>query len=451
MGLISRLHAFLNGTPNDGSQVSAEFDQVYIEINGNLDNANIATGANIDADKIASIPPAQVLDHADSETEYKTTATPGDTGSPLLPSTLEQEWERMRHRVAANKQYQTSAFYMDGTGPTATTVSWTEPPIVGRNLLPNPGFEAPLVSSTPPGWTLVATPTLAIEVPADPTLGVEKRSLRIATDAINEGISCIVGGLKRNGKYLIGMRYTRTFGTINLTTANALASGDYQNLNLTDGTSSTAEVLQGIVRAENDSTPSPITVSIFCSAANADFNIHDVWMYELSDGAPNDLPSIPTQAATSTTPATLPSAWSGSEVAWRTDTLTSLSLTQYIPWAGYRLRYEVTVPFLVADVSNDRKRGRVYGSIQVNIDSLGANTVSGPVFYETGVSSGDIENSGGTLSLSHTIDNPTPGSTYAFTTLLGVYDDEAYEQISAPPLVSGVQMESRAVLTVERI
>jgi hypothetical protein len=450
MGLISRLHMFLNGTTNDGSQVAAEFDQVYGAINGGLDDSNISgSGTPIQATKVAQIPPARVLDHADSEAEYKTTTTPGDTGSPILPSTLEEEWERMRYRVAANKLYQTAVHYMDSSGPTATIASWTEPPIVGRNLLPNPGFEAPLVSSTPPGWTLIATPTLAIENPADASTGVEKRSLNITTNASNEGISCIVGGLKRNGKYLIGMRYTRTAGTINLTTTNALASGDYQNLNLTDSNGSTVEVLQGIVRAEDDSAPSPITVSIFCSLTGAEFNIHDVWMYELSDGAPNDLPAIPMQTARDITASTFPTTWTGSGAAWRTDTLTSLSLTQYVPWAGYRLIYEVSVPYNTIDSAASREASRVYLAIQQNIDGAGAANVAGPVIMEIRGDTADMRDSG-SFFLRHVVENPTPGTEYAFTTLLGVYDDTNFEQISVPPLVGGVQMAADARLIVER-
>lgn len=451
MGLISRLHQFLNGTPNDGSQVAAEFDQVYSAINGGLDDANISSsGTPIQATKVAQIPPARVLDHADSDSEYKTTTTPGDTGTPSLPSTLEEEWERMRYRVAANRRYLSTVFYMDNSGPTATTASWTEPPIVGPNLLPNPGFEAPLVSGTPPGWTLVLTPTLTIESPADALTGVEKRSLDITTNAVSEGISCAVGGIKRNTKYLIGVRYTRTSGSLNLATSGALATGDYQNLNITDSNGTSLEVMQGIVKSEDDSAPSDITVTITCPANPSNVNIHDVWMYELSDGTPNELPHIAMQTARDITASTFPTTWTGSGTTWRTDTLTSLSLTQYIPYRGYRMTYEVSVPYNTVDSTAARESSRVYLAIQQNIDGGGATTVAGPVIMEIRSDAADMRDSG-SFFLRHVVENPTPGSEYAFTVLLGVYDDSNFEQISVPPLVSGVQMAADARLIVERI
>jgi len=447
MGLISRLYQFLNGTPNDGSQVAAEFDQVYGAINGGLDDANISSsGTPIQATKVAQIPPARVLDHADSETEYKTTATPGDTGTPSLPNTLEDEWERMRYRVAANRRYLSTVFYMDNTGPTATTASWTEPPIVGPNLLPNPGFEAPLVSSTPPGWTLVLTPTLAIEVPADALTGVEKRSLNITTDAVSEGISCVVGGMKRNTKYLIGMRYTRTSGSINLSTSGALATGDYQNLNISDSNGSTLEVIQGIVKSEDDSAPSDITVSITCPTNPSDFNLHDVWMYELSDGVPNDLPSLPTQTKTDSTQDTdVPATFTSTQ--WNWETWTPLSISQYVPYPGYRMTYEATI----SSANTDTSDGQHKHAFRLQLDTGGgAATVAGPYIDYNAVGGNSIV--GRVVTLKYVIDNPTPGSTYAFTTDIGAYNGGSdHSKITMNPLLNGLQSVSTARLIVERI
>lgn len=459
MGLISRVYRFINGTANDGSEVDSEFQLVFDAINGGLDNANISSsGTPIAVTKVAEIPPDRVLDHADDEATFNTIFPPGDTGTPILPTTLEGELERLRYRVGANRRYIGNLFYMDNSGPTATAAAWYEPPIVGPNLLPNPGFEVQsgVANSAPDGWSLIGDPaTIAVENPAHLATGLEKRSLNIVTDAANEGISVSIAGLKTSTKYLIGMRYSitnngTTPGTIRLTTTGALATGDYQNLSLTDGAeaSSTVNTLQGIVKPT--ATPDPIVVRIDATESGADWNIHDVWMYELADGTPRELPSIPTQTKTSTTPITYPTTWSGGG-AWRTDTITALSLSQYVPFRGYRMTYEVTVPFTALDAGSPPRGARVYGAIQVNIDGGGANTVSGPVLFESVVSSGDLDNLGSTFNLKYTLDNPTPGSTYAFTFLLGVYDDSLFEQVSSPPTVAGVLMESRAVLTMERL
>lgn len=457
MGLISRVSAFINGTPNDGTAVDAEFENFRTTLNGNLDNANISASAAIAATKVDPIPPARVLDHADSETEYKTMTTPGDTGTPSLPSTLEEELERLRYRIGANRGYLTSS-YMDNSGPTVTSNSWTEPAIVGPNLLPNPGFELQTggAGTAPDGWTLVGTPsTVAIENPAHTGTGLEKRSLNIVTDAANEGLSVAVAGLKTGVKYLVGMAYSitdngTTPGTVRISTSGGLASGDYQNLILTDGTeaSTTVSILQGLVKPTT--TPGTITVSIDATQSGADFNLHEVWMYEVADGKPVDLPSIPTQTARDITASTFPTTWTGTGSTWRTDTLTSLSLSQYVPYRGYRFTYEVSLPYSSVDSSASREAARVYAAIQLNIDGGGANTVAGPVIMEIRSASSDMRDSG-TLFLKYVVDNPTPGSTYAFTTLLGVYDASDFEQISLPPVVDTVQMAAEARLIVERI
>lgn len=455
MGLISRVYRFINGTPNDGTEVDSEFQIVFDLLNGNIDNANISPSAAIAASKLASIPPAQVLDHADSEAEYNTATTPGDTGTPSMPSTLEGELERLRYRIGANRGYLTPTFYMDGSGPTIASAAWYEPPIVGPNLLPNPGFEAPLVSGTPPGWSLLNTPTLAIETPADALTGVEKRSLNITTNASDEGITCVVGGIKRNTKYLIGVRYTRTAGTLNLTTSGALATGDYQNLNITDGSGTSLETVQGIVKSEDDSAPSDITVSLFCSLTGAEFNIHDVWMYELADGTPNELPSIPVQTATSSTQAD----YAGGVNAWAWGTDSALSLSQYIPYRGYRLTYEVSISYTTEAfaisagdvVTNPGNEFSVFGfRIQLNTGS-GASTVAGPYIAASSDQSDQGAN-GGIATLKYVVDNPTPGLTYSFTTNIGCYSKGAgWADCRVNPLMEAEQAVSTARLIVERL
>lgn len=456
MGLISRVSAFINGTPNDGTAVDAEFENFRTTINGNIDNANINPSAAIAATKVDPIPPARVLDHADTEAEYKTFTTPGDTGTPSLPSTLEGELERLRYRIGANKGYLNGSYYETSGTPGFATLSWTEPAIVGHNLLPNPGFEVQsgATNSAPDGWTLVGTPsTVAIAVPAHPGTGLEKRSLNIVTDAINEGIEVAIGGLKTNVKYLVGMSYTivdngTTPGTIRLTTTGGLATGDYQNLVLTDFVENinVVSTFQGLVRPT--STPGAITVRLDATQAGANFNIHEVWMYEVADGKPVDLPSIPTQTAVySTADDTVNNTGGG---AW--SNRSALSLSQYIPFRGYRLRYEVTACFK-STTSGGALINTEYGfRIQQNIDGGGATTVEGPVAWRTAYT-GNNEFSGGMVTMSYVVDNPNPGSTYAFT--FDAYSEGssngADTLIFNPTVATGLATQSRARLIVERI
>ncbi len=64
MGLIARQSTapIVDGEDPSGTEVEAEFDTIFGEINGNLVNANIATGADIDGSKLGenTIPAAQI-------------------------------------------------------------------------------------------------------------------------------------------------------------------------------------------------------------------------------------------------------------------------------------------------------------------------------------------------------------------------------------------------------
>lgn len=433
-----------------------EWNTFLTDYNGGITNANISGSAAIANSKLVDIAMSKVLDLADDIATYSGTTTPGDTASPSLPTNLSEEMTRLRYRIAANRRYLTNVYYMNSSG-TATAASWLEPSPVGPNLLPNPGFEVPLASSTsaPSGWTLVSTPSLlAIENPAFPTYGLEKRSLNITTNGANEGISVDVGGLKSGAKYLIGMAYTLTDngnptpGVLRLSTTNGLASGNYRNLVLDTSTeaASTVVVVNGIVKAQTPAVT--MTVSITATTAGADFNILEVWMYELSDGYPVDLPSIPTQTASVSTATSGMTGWTGTGNAWRTDTLSGLSLTAYVPAAGYRLIYEVSVP--IRSTNNSDEGLIAYGAIQRNVDGGGASTVVGPSFFE-GHAVSSNGTFGHTFNMRYVLDNPTPGSSYAMTFLLGAYDAADYADVIAYPLVNTVQMAGNARLILERL
>lgn len=457
MGLISRIVTFVNGTTASATEVNAEFDNILTTVNGNIDNANVSASAAIEATKVAEIPPARVLDHADTEAEYKTVTSSGDTGTPSMPSTLEGELERIRYRMGANRGYQTTTYFMDNTGPTATTAAWYEPLIVGPNLLPNAGFEIHALGTpnAPGGWTLVSTPSIvAIESAAYPTIGLNKRSLNIVTDGANEGISVAVAGLKSGAKYLVGMLYTLTdngtvAGNLVLSTSNGLVTGDYQNIVLNTSTeaASTVAVLQGIVKAQTPAVT--MTISITATTAGGDFNLINVWMYELSDGYPIDLPQIPLQTATySTANDTLTNAGAG---AW--SNRSGLSLSQYVPFRGYRLIYEVTLNFRGETASGADNKYEYAFRVQQNISGAGATTVEGPYGFRYR-STTDGQFVGGIVTMKYVVENPTPGSTYALTTDVyteGDGGDEVNTIIFNPTVGAALATQSQARLIVERI
>lgn len=66
MGLVNLPYSLVDGTNAYGSEVKANDDAIVAQVNGNLDNANVKAGANIDAAKLLaqSITPTQLATSA---------------------------------------------------------------------------------------------------------------------------------------------------------------------------------------------------------------------------------------------------------------------------------------------------------------------------------------------------------------------------------------------------
>lgn len=448
--------SYVDGNNLPAAELQADFDAIVNWANGDIDEDNISSSAQIANSQLADIAATKVT----APSSFTTTTSPGDSASPSAPTTYSAEAARSFYKMAGLRGYLSNVKYMNSSG-TATDATWFEPRVVGPNLLPNPGFEVQSggAGTAPDGWSLVSTPaTVAIKNPAFDEYGLEKRSLNIVTNGANEGISTTVAGLKDGVKYLVGMAYTitdngTTPGVIRLSTSNGLAAGAYQNLVLDGSTeaASTVVVTQGIVKPT--SAPTTMTISITATESGADFNVLEVWMYELGESYPVNQHTIPMESKRITSATTYPSSgWTGSGTTWRSETISGLSLSRYVPGPGYQLEYEVSFPYADIDAATSREGSRVYGAIQLNIDGGGATTVAGPAFYEIRGPSGTADLfTGATINLRHVVDRATPGSTYAFTFLLGVYDDSNFEQVSAPPLVGGVQMAADARLIVRKL
>lgn len=418
----------VDGNKWPASEINADFDGLVNLVNGNLDTANLSASANIANSQLVDIAMSKVLDLADDIATYRTTTTPGDTATPSLPTTLAAEMQRLRYRIGGNTGYSSNVYYMNSSG-VATAAAWFEPKLVGPNLIPNPGFEVHSAGTpnAPDGWALVSTPaTVAIENPAYTSVGLEKRSLNIVTNGANEGISATISGLKASAKYLIGMTYTLTdngtvAGVLRLSTSGGLGSGNYQNLVLDTSTeaASTVATVQGIVKAT--STPDPIVVSITATTAGGDFNLISVWMHELADGAPADLPSIPSQTGTNSTETDVLDAATGT---W--STVSGLTLSQYIPAHGYRLHYECSISYSAKTEGTMPETFDSGVRIQMDIDSGGYNTVQGPFTFRNYSVTGDNQLQFSTRQyMHHIVESPVPGSLYTFHADVGVYDGGA--------------------------
>jgi len=450
MPLYTKPNTYLNGAVISASEVNANEDQLYTAINGGLDEDNLSGGTQIPGSYLEDLELTKVLTYAADDAEYLQSITAGDSGTPSLPGTMQDELWRLRYRIGANKGYYLSTQYFDTAGD-VQTASWIEPPIIGPQLLPNNGFEVhPLgTPNAPTGWTLLGTPsTVAHVAAAQPSIGLNKRSLNIVTDAADEGIQITIPGLKASTKYLIGVAYNLTAGRIRLTTEGSLGSGEYQHLNFTDTTASasasTVEMKQGIVKTT--STPASITIKIFGTYTGAvadNFDLIQVWMHELSDARPFELPHLAMQTATDNTSATTPSTFTSSQ--WNWQTRTALSLSQYVPYPGYRLIYEVQLSVLSSGTANDIHKH----AFRLQVDGA---TVEGPhIKYFDSDSTGSPE-VGDIITLKHVLENPAPGATYAFTVDVGAYNGGGdHSQVTINPLLNSLQSVSSSRLIVERL
>lgn len=456
---------YVEGNSLPAVELQADLDEIANVVNGNLDEDNLSGGTQIPNSKLAQIADTKVDDYSADATEAAATSTPGDSATlgSNLATDLSEEIEHLRYRIHANAGYKTATVYRNSSG-TNVTARWVEPPIRGRNLIYNSGFEVFSGSSgdAPDGWTEAGTlASTAIEVPANVETGIEKRSLAITTDAASEGISQTIGGLRSDTKYLIAVKYFRTSGTINFAATGAIPTGDYQNCFITDSSSSGIQVASMIV--QSTSAAASITLSITESTGSGDFNLVQAWMFELNDDWPNTLPDIPTQTASASTEVTNIPATVASGTDWNTQwtDVSTLALSQYVPGPGYRLVYEASIAW--ASVLNSQQ---FFFGFRLEQDNGSTSIVDGPyIEVDDDVSLGET-NGASTMRLTHIVDNATPGLTYTFTPQVTAADS-ASGVGSAPrlhPLVAvtaqgaasagsntAIQTTSRARLRVERM
>lgn len=446
MGLISKPYTFTDGDTIEAAEHNSNFDTVYAAVNGGLDQDNLSGSTQIPNAYLVEIAPTKVGDHAASDAAFKTATTPGTTASLQKPTTLSGELERLRYRIWANSSL-LNAYYMDSSGTPAAS-SWVEPRVFwGRQFLPNNGFEVKTsgtATDAPDGWSLYGTPTdltVTSHASSGDAFGTEKRFLHITGDS-GEGIQYVVSGVKPSTKYLIGMAYVRTAGTVSMSTTGALGSGDYQNLSLSSATGTTASYLNGIV--SSDSSGSDITVRFHCGDSSTEYALYQVWMFELSDTNTFDIPHIPVRTVEVSTQATTPATFTSGQ--WNWETQTGLSISQYIPHLGYRATYEVTLSYRALGSANDVHKH----AFRIQVDG---STVAGPYIEYTDADGAANFEVGDIITLRYVVDNLAPGATYAFTFDVGAWNDAGGDnsQVVVNPLVDGLQSVSTARLIVERI
>ena len=459
MGVITRGPKAAGGNDfSDGpilsSEVNSDLNTVYTEINGELDEDNISASASIPNSSLAPIAVDFVTAHAASDSAWLRTSYPGDTATTIKPSALDDELDRLRWRLQGDKG-QINAQYMNAEN-VLEDIGWVEPQPVGRNLLPNPGFEAQtgVADSAPDGWALVGAPTTVDIIAADTVgAGLHKKSLNIIAGGATEGISTVVSGLKSSTKYHLGIAYVLNVGDINIITAGGLLiNTNYQDLAFNDTTpAGSLEYWSGIF--STNTSADDITVTIQSSALGDDFQIFYVWMYELSDFLPVEIPHIPMQTVTYTT-ADNSITDTGGTGTWTE--LTDLTISQWIPHAGYKLTYEVTLAVRTVDSGSTETLASYAFRIMEGEDG-GADALKKGPFPYGGFFASDDEDQFvvNTVTLKYVKENPTPGILYDFSVYVYVDGQGATQPTTIqfnPTVGAGLlATQSEATLTIERL
>ena len=445
-----------NGTTEwaNGDQVLAsehndEWNDFLNDYNGNITNANISGSAAIAVSKIATISLDDLDDHSANDAEFLGVgAALGDSFSVSnLPTDGSDEIEALRRRIKFNA----GGTNLKGKDDSAVSaLGWIEPPCIGPNLLTNPGFEDQATSGTdtPTGWTLDGTPTVTMTAQDSDAFGTSKRSISIA--GTSEGLEQTVSGLKASTKYRLIVLYKRVDGTVNFSTTGALGTGDYQNFSEDITTGTSVSILQAVVKT--DSSGSDVTVHLGVENAGSDeVQVYYVSFREMADDAPLELPSIPVKVAVDDTQQTgFPTQTPATTNALEWEARDELALSQYIPYQGYRMTYTVTINY--QEENSGSTDSMQYGFRL----KLNGTVVDGP-YIEANYDAGTVDDQrqiARTVTLTHTVDNPAPGTNHAFTVEGAWRDSSGFTKMTLNPTSTDgdtVQSVSRARLIVDKL
>ncbi len=413
-------NSYRDGDKLPAAELNADFDNLVTLVNGNLNSDNISSSANIPGTAIVSaadIDPSKIGDYSANATEMKTVTSPGDSASPSLATTLEEEIARLRYGIRGTKPAQVSAQYMDGGA--LTTASWTEPPIVGPNLLKNGGFNDQEVTSGDPPAEWTETNSLGATSIAGPdsnyiAYGVDKKYYQFTTSSAVT-ISQVVKGLRANTKYLVGCAYSLTAaGTLSFATSNAVGSGstDYTDFSYSDTSvaATSVETFNGIIKT--DASATDITVAFVTGSGTTTARLLNVWFYELNDAIPTVVESIPTQTATVNSEVTNLPGTVNSSTNWATNwtDISTLALSQYVPNPGYRLIYEVEISYAGALNS-----AAYFFGFRLELNDGSDSYPDGPYIRAMDIEGANPDSVISTARLAHVVENATPGATYVFT------------------------------------
>ena len=392
--------------------LNGDINPILTQVNGNLDDSNIADSAAIDAynsgnEKItniqnsciaaagtADIDPGKLdqtagardgsagLDadivqaYAASAAEFNAQTDPGDSGTPDYPEHLEEELERLRY-VAMRQSIGANTKLTDGSGSAA----WFDGRAFECGLAENPSFLDN--NTTPTGWTIngaPATQTIANTLPRAEGWG-QYLNLADAAGATSDGIEQTLSGLRDSQIYLVVARVLPNTANVTLITTGALAASAWDDLDI-DSSGTSWQTLAGLIKT--DAAGTDIVIELQPDNSNYDFGVSYFNIFPITQDDLYNRCVDNVQFAQDTT-----------NTAWA-DVASATELSVIAPGDGYVIEVDAHVTVNAAS-----------STARVDIEENTVDKASAQRSDDSGAAYGQV-------SVCYVNTSPTPGTVYTY-------------------------------------
>lgn len=268
--------AWADGFALPAAELNSDFDTVYNLVNGNIDNANIASSAAIVQSKIVDPELSEIDGYSDSTAEMDDDDDPGSYASRNAAANLQEEIEQLRYRLAQACGTQ-AAVRANGSGN--QDVGWVELCASSHNMVNNYQFSVDSDGdAVPDGYTAVGGGVAIVGGALSGTAeGFGNRIVHVGSSG--EGWSYTLDKLKASTRYLISLRATELSGNTNLTTTGAINSSEWRNVDV-DFDGATFATYTAVFAT--DSTPTNVVIKVLCDGGACSGEVTDFGVYELT-------------------------------------------------------------------------------------------------------------------------------------------------------------------------
>lgn len=392
-------NAYVDGTTALAADVNADFDTIYNEFNGNIENANVKAAAGIVPTKIddASVDDAAAITISDA----------GTTAAPVKATNLTEEIQKLRW-MDKSSGVGVAAQYHNGT--TTAVASALDGGIRGGSLVLNGScqLQSGGAGTAPDSWTLAGTPS-AITLEATPDEEGAALCVKAVSSGTSDGIIQTMTGIKKNALYVVGCRARAAVNPGFMGVSGGASSGAYQNTTIGISVSAAFDTYSLLVKA--DASGSDINLQISSGTTSLDeIYVYDVWMYEVTKN-PVSCGTHPLQQVRTTTTTSYESTTGSGEWVALPDSSFDLSVTP--ERANLRVFYDAKLTLSID--STILGFGIYNGAVRL---LLNGSVVDGPKHVYL-----DYEPIGGNsfeIPLSHIEEAPAPGVALDFT--IEIYD-----------------------------